>query len=180
MDRIDMHIEVPAVPYKELRGKTDGTPSVEIRQRVEDARETQRRRGFYNSQIPHAQLRTLCALDESGERTLELAVRLPPRLKARGLSLKRVLKEAVEDLVPSEILRRPKKGFGVPLDRWFREDLRAYVDSTLGAVDARVKEHLAPDAVDRLIAEHQSRAQNHGHALWTLLTLEVFLRGETV
>jgi asparagine synthase (glutamine-hydrolysing) len=107
---------------------------------------------------------------------LAFTTRLPPRLKARGLALKRVLKAAVKDLVPAEILRRPKKGFGVPLDRWFREDLRNYVGSTLGTPDARVKAHLVPDAVDRLIAEHDSCARDHGHALWTLLTLEVFLR----
>jgi magnesium chelatase family protein len=75
LDRIDLHIEVPAVPYKELRGKTDGQTSEQIRERVEQARAVQRGRGFYNSQIPPAQLRTLCALDEAGERTLEMAVR---------------------------------------------------------------------------------------------------------
>ncbi|MBV9759524.1 MAG: YifB family Mg chelatase-like AAA ATPase [Acidobacteriaceae bacterium] len=75
LDRIDLHIEVPAVPYKELRGKTDGQSSAEIQERVEQARETQRSRGFYNSQIPPSQLRSLCALDESGERTLEMAIR---------------------------------------------------------------------------------------------------------
>src|SRR5581483_10881309 len=74
LDRIDLHIEVPAVPYKELRGKTDGQSSAVIRERVEEARERQRKR-FYNAQIPPSQLRTLCALDESGERTLEMAVR---------------------------------------------------------------------------------------------------------
>jgi magnesium chelatase family protein len=75
LDRIDLHIEVPAVPYKELRGKTDGQASAQIRERVEQARAVQRERGFYNSQIPPSQLRTLCALDDSGERTLEMAVR---------------------------------------------------------------------------------------------------------
>jgi magnesium chelatase family protein len=75
LDRIDLHIEVPAVPYKELRGKNDGQNSASIRERVEAAREIQRARGFYNSQIPHSQLRVLCALDDSGERTLEMAVR---------------------------------------------------------------------------------------------------------
>jgi magnesium chelatase family protein len=75
LDRIDLHIEVPAVPYKELRGKTDGQTSEQIRERVELARTTQRGRGFYNSQIPPAQLRTLCVLDDAGERTLEMAVR---------------------------------------------------------------------------------------------------------
>src|SRR5215211_202754 len=109
---------------------------------------------------------------------LELACRLPPRLKARGLSLKRVLRAAVADIVPREILRRPKRGFGVPLDRWFREDLRGYVSSTLGAPDARVKEHLVGAAVDQLIGEHDARIRDHGDALWSLLTLEVFLRRE--
>ena len=75
LDRIDLHIEVPAVPYKELRGKSDGQSSAQIRERVEEAREGQRRRGFYNSQIPPSQLRSICALDEAGERTLEMAVR---------------------------------------------------------------------------------------------------------
>ncbi len=107
---------------------------------------------------------------------LEYTVRLPPSLKARGLSLKRVLKAAVRDLVPAEILDRPKKGFGVPLDRWFREDLASFVDGTLGASDARVKRHLEAESVDRLLSEHRQRDRNHGHALWTLLTLEVFLR----
>ncbi|HSU59826.1 MAG TPA: ATP-binding protein, partial [Bryobacteraceae bacterium] len=75
LDRIDLHIEVPAVPYKELRGKTDGQSSAQIRERVEQTRALQRERGFYNSQIPPSQLRILCALDDTGERTLEMAVR---------------------------------------------------------------------------------------------------------
>jgi magnesium chelatase family protein len=75
LDRIDLHIEVPAVPYKELRGKGDGPSTAHIRERVESARQIQRVRGFYNSQIPPSQLRTICALDDSGERTLEMAVR---------------------------------------------------------------------------------------------------------
>jgi asparagine synthase (glutamine-hydrolysing) len=109
---------------------------------------------------------------------VEYAARLPPAYKARGMKLKRVLKSAVEDLVPAEILNRRKRGFGVPLDRWFREDLRGYVDGTLGASDARVREYLAGAAIDAMLAEHQAERRNHGHALWTLLTLEVFLRRE--
>jgi asparagine synthase (glutamine-hydrolysing) len=107
---------------------------------------------------------------------LELALRLPPSCKARGLSLKRVLKAAVADLLPPEILGRRKRGFGVPLDRWFREDLADYLQATVGAPDARVRNHLVAGAVDRVLAEHASGTRNHGHALWLLLTLEVFLR----
>ena len=96
----------------------------------------------------------------------------------RGLCLKRVLKAAVADLLPDEIMRRGKRGFGVPLDRWFRDDLRRLPASTLAAPDARVRRHLVPEAVDRIIAEQDAGVRNHGHALWALLTLEVFLRRE--
>jgi asparagine synthase (glutamine-hydrolysing) len=102
--------------------------------------------------------------------------RLPPRLKARGLSLKRVLKAAVSDLLPPEILRRGKRGFGVPLDRWFREDLNTYVSSMLATPNARLREHVVPEALDRMLMEHNTGRRNHGQELWALLTLEVFLR----
>jgi asparagine synthase (glutamine-hydrolysing) len=106
---------------------------------------------------------------------LEFATRLAPSLKLRGLSLKRVLKRAVSDLLPREILSRPKRGFGVPLDRWFRDDLAQYTRSMLGQ-GAHVRRHLNGEAVDAFLVEHRSGAANHGHALWTLLTLELFLR----
>lgn len=75
LDRIDLHIEVPAVAYKELRGREDGVSSARMRERVLGARARQHARGFYNSNIPAAQIRKICALDDSGERTLEMAVR---------------------------------------------------------------------------------------------------------
>jgi asparagine synthase (glutamine-hydrolysing) len=106
---------------------------------------------------------------------VEFVSRLAPSLKLRGLSLKRVLKRAVRDLLPKDILSRPKRGFGVPLDRWFREDLDAYTQSMLGE-GARLRGHVKGHAVDRLLAEHRSGEASHGHALWTLLTLELFLR----
>jgi len=76
LDRLDLHIEVPAVPYKELRGCEEGaSSSEEIPARVERVRATQQARGFYNSQIPVRLLRKLCQWDDSGERTLEMAMR---------------------------------------------------------------------------------------------------------
>ncbi|MFL5864596.1 MAG: asparagine synthase (glutamine-hydrolyzing) [Solirubrobacteraceae bacterium] len=106
------------------------------------------------------------------------AIRLPPKLKVGGLRLKRALKHAMRDDLPREILRRRKRGFGVPIDRWFREDLRSYVEHMLGARNARVREHLRGDAIDALLAEHASGERTRGGGLWTLLTLEVFLRRE--
>jgi magnesium chelatase family protein len=91
LDRIDLHIEVPAVPYKELRGKDGGVTSAEMRARVLAAREIQQQRGFYNAQIPAPLLRKLCALDEAGERMLEMAVR---RMGLSARAHDRILKVA--------------------------------------------------------------------------------------
>lgn len=108
----------------------------------------------------------------------ELAFRLPPAARLRGLSLKRVLKAAVADLLPTEILDRPKHGFGVPLDRWFRTELAPYLEGMVCSPGSRIAQHLNATAVKRMVGEHQRGAANHGHALWTILTLEVFLRRE--
>ena len=101
LDRIDLHVEVPAVPYQELRGAAGGSTSAEIAQRVARARAVQSARGFYNAHIPARQLRKLCALDAAGERTLEMAVR---RMGLSARSHDRILKVArtVADLDGAE------------------------------------------------------------------------------
>lgn len=101
LDRIDLHIEVPAVAYRELRGGDGGSTSAEIGARVQQARAVQSARGFYNAHIPVRQLRKLCALDEAGERTLEMAVR---RMGLSARAHDRMLKVArtIADLDSSE------------------------------------------------------------------------------
>lgn len=94
LDRIDLHIEVPAVAYKELRGHATGASSQEIRERVQRCREIQLQRGMVNARIPSSQLRKICALDDAGEKTLELAVRkmgLSARAHDRILKVARTL-----------------------------------------------------------------------------------------
>ena len=75
LDRIDIQIEVPAVPYKELRAGEVAENSADMLARVEQAREVQNKRGQTNSLMPTRLIRKLCALDDSGERTLEMAMR---------------------------------------------------------------------------------------------------------
>lgn len=91
LDRIDLHVEVPAVEYKELRTRERGLGSAEMRERVEEARQRQRERGYANAVIPTPALRQVCALDEAGERTLEMAVR---RMGLSARAHDRVLKVA--------------------------------------------------------------------------------------
>jgi len=91
LDRIDMHIEVPAVNYQELRATGKGVSSAEMRARISAARDIQQKRGFYNADIPHRHLPELCALDAAAERTLEMAVR---RMSLSARAHDRILKVA--------------------------------------------------------------------------------------
>jgi asparagine synthase (glutamine-hydrolysing) len=109
-------------------------------------------------------------------RLLEYALSLPPEYRLRGLSLKRVLKRAVAGMLPPAVLRRRKHGFGLPLDRWFRTDLEAFVDGTLCAPSARISSHLDHQSVIDLVQAQRGGCPNLANAIWSLLTLEVFLR----
>ena len=91
LDRIDIHVEVPAVPFKELRGTGQAEASEQIRARVNQARAVQSARGFYNARIPAREIRKVCALDDAGERTLEMAVR---RMSLSARAHDRILKVA--------------------------------------------------------------------------------------
>ncbi|HVE94937.1 MAG TPA: asparagine synthase (glutamine-hydrolyzing) [Acidimicrobiales bacterium] len=109
---------------------------------------------------------------------VDLAFRLRPSLKLRGWDRKRVLKAAVRDLLPPEILNRRKRGFGVPLDEWFRVDLRSYVEGMLTSSTTQISDLVDAAAVQTIVREHMAGATDHRHAIWSLLTLEVFLRQE--
>jgi magnesium chelatase family protein len=91
LDRIDMHIEVPALPYQDLRTKPTGDTSKTILERVQNCRRIQVGRGFYNNQIPSSKLRDVASLDASGERILETAVQ---RLGLSARAHDRILKVA--------------------------------------------------------------------------------------
>jgi magnesium chelatase family protein len=103
LDRIDIHIEVPAVPYKELRSEAAVDSSESMRAKVEAAREKQARRGCTNAALPPRILRQLCKLDPAGERTLEMAVR---KMSLSARAHDRILKVArtIADLDSSEAL----------------------------------------------------------------------------
>jgi magnesium chelatase family protein len=101
LDRIDIQIEVPAVPYKELRAGEVAESSEDMRGRAERARAVQIARGFSNAHMPTRMIRRMCALDASGERTLEMAMR---RMSLSARAHDRILKVArtVADLDGSE------------------------------------------------------------------------------
>ena len=100
---------------------------------------------------------------------------LPDDYKLHGGTTKAILREAFDDLVPEEVKYGPKRGFGVPLDGWFRGELRDLMRDTLLSPSALMRPYVSQPYVRRLVDEHLAGAANHGHRLWTLVTFERWL-----
>ncbi|HKD38112.1 MAG TPA: asparagine synthase (glutamine-hydrolyzing), partial [Pirellulales bacterium] len=109
-------------------------------------------------------------------RVVELAIAMPIQLKQRSGRGKRILLKAFGDLLPKTVQRRPKMGFGIPLETWLRRELRGFTYETLLDPRALGRGYFRPEAVSRLIEEHQSGARNHSYQLWSLLVLELWHR----
>jgi asparagine synthase (glutamine-hydrolysing) len=107
---------------------------------------------------------------------MEMAASLPPSLKIQGLEKKYLLKRAMADLLPVEILNRPKQGFNVPIDHWFRHDLKEMAYDTLLDPRSLGRGYFRPEAVKRLLDEHVGGVQNFHRQLWNLLMLELWHR----
>lgn len=121
-----------------------------------------------------------CALEARSpfmdHHVVELAARIPRPLKLRGARGKRILVEAFRDLLPESIQSRPKMGFGVPLDHWFRHELREMLTDVL--LDSRTLQrgYFDPSTVWRLVDEHVHCKWDHSSRLWLLLVFELWHR----
>jgi asparagine synthase (glutamine-hydrolysing) len=107
---------------------------------------------------------------------VEFMASLPRRMKLRGFGGKRLLRLALRDRLPEEILRRPKMGFAVPLVHWFRNELRSLPAELLLDPATIERGYFRREEVERLIAEHQSGKEDHALRLWTLIQLETWQR----
>lgn len=109
-------------------------------------------------------------------RLVELAAQMPIRFKYRRGQGKRILHDVFGELLPRSVFARPKMGFGVPLDHWFRGELKDYLRDVL--LDRRTVERgmFRRDIVEGMIADHQSSRFDHAYRLWALLVLELWQR----
>ena len=105
---------------------------------------------------------------------VELACSIPSSLKLQGFTTKALLKRALAGHLPPDILHRRKQGFGIPLARWLRQDLRDWVSKMLHPDKLRREGILNPPEVERLLSEHLSGSHDHRKALWTLLVFELW------
>jgi asparagine synthase (glutamine-hydrolysing) len=107
---------------------------------------------------------------------VDWAATLPDNLKIRGGTLKYLLKCSYRDLLPRQILKRRKAGFGVPLAAWIRQDLKEYTHDLLLGASAKIGSLIHPSLIQSLLREHGEEIQDHGQRIWALLCLEVWLR----
>jgi len=107
---------------------------------------------------------------------MEFAASLPSDLKLRGIETKYLLKHILSEILPKEILQRRKMGFGVPLDIWFRRDLREMAYDTL--LDKRCIErgYFRRESIQELLDDHISSQMDNSYRIWSLLFLELWHR----
>ncbi|MGE5468266.1 MAG: asparagine synthase (glutamine-hydrolyzing) [Ignavibacteria bacterium] len=106
----------------------------------------------------------------------EFVSTLPDEFRVRGLATKWILRAAAREVLPREILERPKVGFRVPVNRWFQEGLRDFLLDHLRGGDSLTRGYFDARALDRVLAEHLAGRQNHEKLLWSLLNLEIWHR----
>ncbi|GAB4223640.1 MAG: asparagine synthase (glutamine-hydrolyzing) [Francisella sp.] len=111
-------------------------------------------------------------------RIYNFAYSLPSEYKIKDGSGKRILKDLLYKYVPKDLVDRPKKGFGVPLAKWLREDLREWAESLLDYNKIAKQGYLNPDIVQKFLQEHLNGERNWQAVLWNILVFQEWLTNE--
>ena len=106
---------------------------------------------------------------------MAFAASLPGSVKLRGLTTKLILREVAKPLLPEKILTRRKQGFGLPVDRWMRDDLAPLSRDVLLDQTARERGIFNPASIETLLLQHQ-RGEPRGDQIWALMMLELWYR----
>jgi asparagine synthase (glutamine-hydrolysing) len=112
-------------------------------------------------------------------RLAELSGRIPSRLKLKGFQKRYIFKRAMKDILPAEVLRKKKHGFGVPMALWFLQDERLdkLVKDVLNDPRTRQRGYFRPEFFDQVMRQHREEdAKNYGEILWYLVALELWHR----
>jgi asparagine synthase (glutamine-hydrolysing) len=105
---------------------------------------------------------------------LEFAAQMPSALKLKGRQGKYILKKTMESRLPGEIINRSKKGFDIPLDLWFRTDLKNKAYDCIFSRNAFLKNYFNYDFITGMWDQHQKGQRNWGQHLWSLYVLELW------
>lgn len=107
---------------------------------------------------------------------MELVAEIPSQLKLRGTESKFILKKSFKDLLPDVIFERRKMGFGVPLSRWFRKELKNYIYEVLLDHKTLNRGYFRREGIERLLNDHIALRYDHAGKIWALLFLEMWFR----
>jgi asparagine synthase (glutamine-hydrolysing) len=114
---------------------------------------------------------------------MAVAEAIPATFRIRNWQRKYIYRKAVAKWLPQEILARPKRGFDAPTDRWFRHDLRGFLELQLLSSDAACPVYFNPDVIQMLLRDHVAGRHDHRRQLYNLLVFEMwhrqFIRGES-
>ena len=105
---------------------------------------------------------------------VEYALGIPRSLKVEGASGKHILKRALEDILPHDLLYMRKRGFGAPVREWFRSGLANWFDSHVLHSTLRKRDLLDYDFVNKMFTEHRNGSKDWGFHLWALLNLSLW------
>jgi asparagine synthase (glutamine-hydrolysing) len=106
---------------------------------------------------------------------IELGCKIPFNLKVKHGETKYIFKKALEGIVPKENLYRPKVGFTIPLDTWFKGKLNPYAKSLLLSKRSMIKEYIDVNTVKQMI-DSQNSKEDFGPRIWSLMMLELWLK----
>jgi asparagine synthase (glutamine-hydrolysing) len=107
---------------------------------------------------------------------MEMVAQIPSHLKLNGTKSKFLLKKTFEGLLPNIIFERKKMGFGVPLSRWFRNELRDYIYEVLLDHKTLKRGYFRREGIERLLNDHIALRYDHAGKIWALLFLEMWFR----
>lgn len=108
-----------------------------------------------------------------------VAWNIPPQLKLKNKlrpTTKYILRQAMRDVLPREVLRQPKAGFAAPVDYWLAHDLREMVDDLLSDSQIRKRGLFCSKVVRRFVEEHRIGKRDWSMQLWQFLTLELWMQ----
>lgn len=106
----------------------------------------------------------------------EFVSTLPDAMRVRRMTTKWILRDAMKRLLPREILDRPKVGFRVPVNEWFRGPMKEYLYEHLTGPASRTNCYYNSGTLEKFLSEHMNGYQNHEKLLWSLLNLEIWQR----
>ena len=107
---------------------------------------------------------------------IEFAASLPEQMKMSGFETKSLLKKVAARLVPREVVYRKKMGFGVPIGKWFRGEMKDFVHGVLLSEKSLKRGIVRPEMIEKYVEDHTSAKRDHSFQIWTMLMLELWFQ----